>query len=210
MPLIRKDPGKTEPGSEAGNKPEGLNSPSEDARWTAARQLSKDPQSVGALASALALEVSPRVREAILTSLARIQTPEAVAAILPYIRSEDAAIRSGALDALSAMPGIVEKHLPSLMADPDPDVRLLICDIVRRLPADVAVACLCDLLDSEDQINVSAAAVEALSEVGDERALPALARCAARFHEEPFLQFSIQAVSNRITGNGPAREPRKT
>jgi HEAT repeat protein len=206
MPLIRKDPDKND--TSGAPSAVALDPSSEDSRWAEARKLAKDPAAVSDLAKALASETSPRVREAILTSLAHINTPEAISAILPYIRSDDAAIRTGALDALATMASGVEAHLPTLLSDPDPDVRLLVCEIVRHLPADVATRHLCALLANEQQANVCGAAVEALSEVGDASALPILAECADRFTSEPFLQFSIKAVSDRIAEDGRTREPK--
>jgi HEAT repeat protein len=150
----------------------------------------------------LARETDPRVREAIFTSLAHIQSPEAIAVILPHIRSDDASIRAGALDALAAMPNAAESSIPALLADADPDVRILICDVVRRLPGPLATQYLCDLLENEQHSNVCGAAVEALSEVGNETALPLLAQCAERFASEPFLVFSINTASKRIAGDG--------
>jgi HEAT repeat protein len=200
MPLIRKDAGTHPPSYALGD----LNAASSEARWSAARHLAKDPSSVSALGAALAVESDARVREALFTSLAYIQTPEAVGVVLPYIRSDDASIRAGALDALNAMPKAVEAFVPALLADPDPDVRLLVCDVVRRLPGPQAARYLCDLLQTEDQPNVCGAAVEALSEVGDDSALPVLAQCATRFSAEPFLVFSIKTASQRLMGSKPA------
>jgi HEAT repeat protein len=206
MPLIRKDPGPA-PAPGIPDSRRDLKSVDAETRWTAARLLAKDPSSVTALDDALATETDSRVREALFTSLARIQTADAVGALLSHLRSPDAAIRAGALDALSSMPQAVESQLPKLLADPDPDVRLLICDIIRRLPGPVACRYLCDLLGRETEINVCAAAVEALSEVGDDTALPVLAGCAARFSTEPFLAFSIKVASSRIAGDGRLRDP---
>lgn len=208
MPLIRKDAAGAPPPAQAFDRRGDLTSADTEARWNAARLLAKDPSSVAALGAALAVESEPRVREALFTSLAHIQTPEAVAAILPHIRSPDAAVRAGALDALGAIPQAAESELPKLLADPDPDVRLLVCDIVRRLPGPVATRLLCNLLEREDQANVCGAAVEALSEVGDETALPVLAACAARFSAEPFLAFSIEVARRRMAGDGRTRNPK--
>ena len=44
------------------------------------------------------------MREAIFTGLARIATAESAAAVVPYLRSDDASLRTGAIDALRAMP----------------------------------------------------------------------------------------------------------
>ncbi len=205
MPLIRKDAATATPTAKPVDARGDLASADTETRWNAARLLARDPSSAVALGEALAVESDPRVREALFTSLAHLQTPAAVAAILPHIRSPDAAVRAGALDALSAMPQAAQSELPGLLEDPDPDVRLLVCDIVRRLPGPVATRLLCDLLGRETQANVCGAAVEALSEVGDETALPALAACAAQFPAEPFLVFSIKVASSRIAGDGRAR-----
>jgi HEAT repeat protein len=207
MPLIRKDPAPTSATDTSGSR-DNLKSADIDTRWTAARQLAKDPSNATALGDALAVETDARVRQALFTSLAHIRTPDAVGAILTHLRSADAATRAGALDALSSVPQAVESQLPKLLADPDPDVRLLICDIVRRLPGPLACRYLCDLLAHETQANVCGAAVDALSEVGDRTALPILADCAARFSTEPFLAFSIKIASNRIAGDGRARDPK--
>jgi hypothetical protein len=206
MPLIRKDAA-----APPDTPPEGaddLTSPSSETRWAAARRLARDPSGAKAIGKALVVETDPRVREALFTGLAHIQSSEAVGYILPHIRSQDAAIRAGALDALNTMPKVLESQLPALLADPDPDVRLLVCDIVRGLPGPTATRFLCDLLARETLANVCAAAVEALSEVGDETALPTLADCAARFSAEPFLVFSIKVASNRIAGDGHAFSPK--
>ncbi len=206
MPLIRKEPIVSSAPPTLANSRADLKSGSSEARWSAARALAKDPSSVASLGDALMVEEDPRVREALFTSLAHIQTPDAVGAILPHIRSEDAAIRGGALDALISIPQAVESQLSSLLNDPDADVRLLVCDVVRRLPGSVASRYLCELLSHETQANVCGAAVEALSEVGQQDALPVLAMCAERFVSEPFLLFSIKAASHRIAGGGRVRD----
>lgn len=202
MPLIRKDPAGGKPTATSSDLAGNLQSPSTEIRWNAARQLAREPESVADLGRALEQEDDPRVREALFTSLAYIQSPQAIAMILPHIRSGDASIRAGALDALGAIPNAVESFIPALLGDPDPDVRILICDVVRRLSGPIATQYLCDLLTNETRPNVCGAAIEALSEVGNETALPVLTQCAARFASEPFLAFSISIALNRIAGNG--------
>jgi len=194
MPLIRKSPDTA-----ARADPADLSSTSADARWTAARDAADRPDSVAALAAALSRESDGRVREAIFTALTRIATEDSVAAVLPYIRSNDAGLRTGALDALRAMPGLTRPHLPQLLADPDGDVRLLSCDLARAMGGAEMSQILCRLIESETETNVCAAAVEALAEIGDADALPSLTRCAARFPDDPFLAFAIQAAADRLS-----------
>jgi hypothetical protein len=199
MPLIRKPstPVRTPP-VDAAAAFAALEKGTDDERWAAARLVSELPGGIAALGRALSSEPDRRVREAILTSLARTGSGESVQALLPFLRSDEANLRSGALDALAAMKAAVGPYLPALLDDRDPDVRLLACELVRNLPAEGATHLLCKLLEAETEANVCAAAVEVLAEVGGPEALPALARCAERFRGTAFLEFSIRVTADRI------------
>jgi HEAT repeat protein len=177
-----------------------------DQRWAAARALADLPEGGKALAAALANEQDPRVREAILTGLIRHPGDASVAAILPLIRSDDASVRTGALDALRAMPEALASRLGAVLTDPDPDVRLLACDLLRVLPATEASRTLCAFLDRETEPNVCAAALDALTEVGAPETRPFLEQCAERFAAVPFLRFAVKAALDRI--GAPSPEPR--
>ncbi len=204
MPLIRKpsEPAPPKPVETAEQAVAALASSASDERWAAARRLATAPEAVEALGRALATEQDARVREAIFTSLARIGTPTSAAVVLDRLRSDDASARTGALDALHAMPDAAAAHLPLLLQDADPDVRLLATELARELPAAEATRLLCDVIETEALPNVCAAAVEVLAEVGGPAALPALQRCAARFPAEAFLGFSIKIAAERI-GSAP-------
>jgi HEAT repeat protein len=169
-----------------------------DQRWDAARTAPDLPNGLPLLCSAILTEREPRVREAIFTSLARIATAESAAAVLPYLRSDDAKLRTEALDALRAMPAATALHLPKLLHDADPDVRLLACDLVRGQPAADAGRLLGEVLVHDSEANVCAAAVEVLAETGVAGVLPLLAQCAARFPDDPFLGFAIRAAGERL------------
>ena len=93
-----------------------------------------------------------------------------------------------------------------MLSDPDPDVRLLVCEIARGLETAQANRLLCDLLDREGEVNVCAAAVEVLTEAGGPESVPVLQACAARFRHEPFLGFAIRVALDRIGAH--ARPPR--
>jgi HEAT repeat protein len=196
MPLIRKSPG-TAAAPPAPAVPATPSGTSTDDRWAAARALAAQGD-VPALALALASERNLRVREAILTGLAKIATPDCADAVLPYLRSDDSVVRTGALDALRAMPGAVKPRLGTLLRDADADVRLLACEIVRNLEAAYAEEMLCALLATESEGNVCGAAVEVLAEVGSARSIPVLARLAERFPGDEFLNFAITVATERL------------
>jgi HEAT repeat protein len=199
MPLIRKSAlAGPSASTDAGNALAMLRSGDPDQRWSAARGVALVPAAVDALRAALASEPDTRVREAIFTSLVRIGTRESVDAVLPLLRSDDASSRTGALDALRAMIGAVRPFLPDLLADGDPDVRLLICDLVREVPAEEATRLLCAVVERELEVNVCAAAVDVLGDFGEAAALPSLMRCAARFGDDPFIAFAVRLATERI------------
>ena len=207
MPLVRKGgDAPVRPSDGGASAADKLLSGTDDERWAAARALSGQPGAVAALGGALRSETDARVREAILTGLARVGTPESAEAIIPLIRSDDAGLRTGAIDALRAMPRALSAHLGGLLSDPDADVRLLACDLARELPAPEATRLLCDLLVRDPEANVCAAAVEVLTECGTPEALPALAACAERFPDVPFLVFSLRIVGDRIRAQTPAHD----
>jgi HEAT repeat protein len=202
MPLIRKE--SSEVAAEVSREALlSLTSASPDERWRAARATS-DPAAIPSLGEALGRERDPRVRDAIFTALARIGTPESAQVALPYLRLDDANTRTGAMDALRAMQHACRPYLPGLLTDPDPDVRLLACDLVREMGGGDGPGWLWALIETEPQASVCAAAVEALGEIGDAAALPALSLCAERFPNDPFLGFAIQVVADRLRGVPPA------
>lgn len=201
MPLIRKPApggGASQPEADPSATLAQLQQGSDEERWAAARRAAALPDAAAVLGRALGKERDARVRGAMLTTLAAIGTPEAVEAVLPLLRSDDAQARTEALDALQLMKEAMAARLPALLADPDADVRLLACELARGLPNGEAAVLLAQLLDRETEANVCAAAVEVLAEVGDARVLPALERCLARFQGNPFLAFSIQAAADRL------------
>jgi HEAT repeat protein len=165
----------------------------------AARALSGNVDAVPILAAALVGEQVPRVRAAIMTALMRIGNAASVAVILPYLRSQDAAVRGDAMEALQALPEAIAPFMAALLSDDDSDVRLLATELARNMTASEATRLLCDLIEREQHPNVCAAAIDVLTEVGTPQALPALERCADRFAATPFLPFAISVAIARIS-----------
>lgn len=197
MPLIRKPKSNVTTQNAPIDVREGLRSENKDERWTAAR-AAVDPENADALATALQVERDVGVREAMFTSLARIGSPASINRIITFIRSEDAALRAGALDALRGKVDAIRAHLPVLLTDADSDVRILSCELARSLPNHEATQILAELLARENEPNVCAAAIDVLAEAGGCDALAALTACEAKFKDTPFLAFAIQIAKDRI------------
>ena len=200
MPLIRKT--ATTPAAEHAADPAkilaSLASGNEEERWNAARAAPGIEGAARALCEAAWREPSARVRDALFTSITRIGTSESVELLLPLLRSDDAALRTGALDSMRAMKGVAWPYMPSLLRDPNSDVRLLACELARDQPGKESARVLCELLESEPEPNVSASAIEVLAEIGGPEAVPVLERCLQRFGGVSFLEFAIRTTIERI------------
>lgn len=207
MPLVRK-PSSGDPAA-AATEPtlqrirDDLASADEQVRWDAARAASGHGPFSDELARALATETSPRVRVAMFTSLAQTADAPAVAALQALLRSDDANLRIGALDALRLLVRDRPALVDALLADEDADIRILTCELARELPAARATALLVGLLRHESEPNVCAAAIDVLAEAGDASALPVLAECARRFAGTPFLGFAIDVAIQRLRAQTP-------
>lgn len=200
MPLIRKPTDRPAlKKTETDDTLKSLADPDPDRRWMAAREAAANVGGAAALAASLRTESDARVREAMFTSLARIGTPETAGTAISLLRSDDAALRTGALDALRLMVSRMPELLATLLKDQDVDVRILSCDLARGLPSAQAATLMCGVLDHETYANVCAAAVDVLAEVGGAEALPSLRRCELKFRATPFLAFAIKAVIERLT-----------
>ncbi len=207
MPLVRKPSAGLSPAASSDPDAQAvlraLGGGTEEERWSAARAAADIPGSVPALAAALAREQSPIVREALFSALARIASSQSVEAVLPLLSSDDAVLRTNASDALLAMRGAVWPYVRPLLHDDDPNLRILACNLVREMPQETAASLCCERLDVEPEANVCAAIVDVLAELGGAAALPALARCAERFSDTPFLAFTIKIAIDRVRSQAP-------
>jgi HEAT repeat protein len=200
MPLIRKPGDAAPPPQEADPQSyiDQLRHEDPEQRALAARMLGKLPESAGAMGAALRVESDERVREALFTSLAGFDTATGFGAALPFLRSDDATTRTAALDALRSMHKASETHVSALLADSDPDIRILACELARDVSSDAMAALLLKVIEADEAVNVCAAAIDALAEIGTPAAIPALEKCSKRFPNQPFLSFAVRIATTRL------------
>lgn len=198
MPLIRSAAVVADATTEnAGSHRDRLAGDDIDERRRAARALAADPAAAPVLAARLACEPDPRVRDALFGSLVDIGGTQAAELVAPFIRSEDAGLRSGAVEALKRLESHAVSVVDELMNDPDTDVRILVIEITRVWPAELAMPRLRRVFELEPHVNVCAAAVDVATEVGTEDLLVALDRLRTRFASEAFLNFAIDVACER-------------
>jgi HEAT repeat protein len=173
-----------------------------DDRRHAARELARQGDAVEPLAARLHVETDARVRDALFASLAEIGGQDAAERVAESLRSEDAALRGGAVDALKSLADDAIDVLDALLDDADADVRILAVEVTRVWPSDVAVPRLRYVLEHDAHVNACAAAVDVATEVGTADLVPALQALRLRFPGEPFLAFAAEIACSRITGDG--------
>lgn len=156
-----------------------------------------------ALAAHLPAEVEISVREAAFLAFTRLGGAETAAVVGVFLRSDDAALRNGAVETLKRLGDAAMDVVDRLMRDPDPDVRLLSLEAMRNWPAYNACPRLEFLLTQEEHINVCGVALDIAMATGDASLLPALNACRQRFAGQFFLEFAIDAVTAKFARLSP-------
>jgi HEAT repeat protein len=167
-------------------------------RRQAARDLVHSPQAAKQLVSRLKRERDTAVREVILSSLVRLNDPTAIRGLVDCLRSEDAALRNEVIESFKQMGDEVAPILRSLQADPDPDVRIFLVNILESVRHPEVESTLIEVIEQDAHVNVCATAVDLLCEVGTEAAVDSLLRLKARFRSEEYIQFAADLALKRI------------
>lgn len=167
-------------------------------RRRAARSLARDPDNVLVLASRLDKERDPGVLDALFGSLVRIGGARTAGLISGLLRSDDAGLRGGAIEALKRMRDDAVPALDALLGDNDPDTRLLAVEVTRAWPAALAVPRLRNVFENDPHVNVCGAAVDVATELGTRELLASLAGLRARFASDQFLVFAVDVACSRI------------
>lgn len=167
-------------------------------RWMA-RDLADCPAASAALVNRLQREEDVSVRAVILTTLTSLGDEVAVAGLVDCLRSEDAALRNEAIEAMKQLPDEVAAIMRGLLGDADPDVRIFAVNVLESLRHPEVESWLIMVIDRDPHLNVCATAVDLLGEVGSSEAREALQRLKVRYADEPYIQFATDLALKRIT-----------
>jgi HEAT repeat protein len=166
-------------------------------RW-AARDLAAHPRAAAILCARLSEETDVSVRSVIFSSAARLGGSGVVESLLPLLRSEDPALRNGAIEVLAGLPDAVAPFIEQLLRDADGDVRIFSVNLLGDLKHPKVPQWLAQVLLNEPSVNVVGAALEVLAEVGTSACLPALRTAAQRFADDAYIGFSVDLAIGRI------------
>ena len=198
MALIRKHPASV-PEAAPEDPRAALDGPTAAGRRDAARRLAADPEAADLLAARLDRETDTSVREAILLALGHIGTAAAVEHLFALLGSEDVWLRNAAIETLAEMDAAVIGALDRALADPDSDRRIFAVNVLVSLRHPAAAAYARRALAEDDHVNVVAAAIDVLVEIGTPEMVPEIEAAAARFSDAPFLTFAAKAARRRLT-----------
>jgi len=196
VPMARR--GKTAPAPEIDQILAALEGADAGGRRQAARQIADCPDAAKALMSRLKREEDAAVREVILNTLVRLKDTSIVAGLAECLRSEDAALRNETIEAFKQLGHEVDPILETMLADPDPDVRIFVVNILESQRHSEAENWLIKVIEDDSHVNVCATAVDLLCEVGTEASSDALLRLKVRFASEPYIQFAADLALKRI------------
>jgi HEAT repeat protein len=166
-------------------------------RW-AARDLGSHPQAAAALCARLGVEADASVRAVLFTSAARLGGGAVAQGLLPLLRSEDAALRNGAIEVLAGLHEAVAPHVEALLHDTDADVRIFTVNLLGDLQHANVAHWLEQVLMHDPTVNVVGAALEVMAEVGSAQSLPALRESARRFADDAYIGFAVNLAIERI------------
>ena len=199
MALVRKHPSASAPADATEDPRAALDGPSAAGRRDAARRLASDPGAADLLAARLDHEADASVREAILAALGRIGSEAAVEHLFGLLGSEDVWLRNAAIETLAGLDGAVIGALDRALADPDSDRRIFAVNVLVSLRHPAAADYARRALAEDAHVNVVAAAIDVLAEIGTPEMAPEIEAAAARFPDAPFLHFAARAAQRRIT-----------
>ena len=195
-PMARR--GKTAPAPEIEQILAALEGADAGGRRQAARQIAACPEAAQALMSRLKREPEAAVREVIFNTLVRLEDSSIIDGLAECLRGEDAALRNEAIEAFKQLGHQVDPFLESMLADPDPDVRIFVVNILESQRHSEAESWLIKVIEDDSHVNVCATAVDLLCEVGTEASSDALLRLKVRFASEPYIQFAADLALKRI------------
>jgi HEAT repeat protein len=175
-----------------------LDSPEPTARRWAAGHLTRCGGASTAIVTRLRRETVPAVREALLCALTTLGDATAVDGLVECLRSEDTALRNEAIGAMQQLPAAVAGIMPGLLRDEDPDVRIFAVNVLESLRHPGVEGWLIDVVTHDQHLNVCAAAVDLLGEVGSPLAREPLQQLQARFRDTPYIQFATDVALSRI------------
>lgn len=127
--------------------------------------------------------------------------PEApsVRDLVAQLRSANPAVRSTAVARLQEAPDALASVAPALLREDDPSVRIMTLTALASTTHPDLESWVIRVLDEDPDVNVCAAAVDLLGEIGTSAARPSLDALPTRFAGQPYIRFAVRVALERLT-----------
>lgn len=135
------------------------------------------------------------VQEAAESSIRKIGGKEAVQAVLPLLRSDEAPVRNLSMDILREIGGQDLPSLMELMNDKDDDIRIFMTDILGSCNNVMAVQALCEALLKDPEVNVRYQAAVSLGSLGFQEAAECLNKA---MRDDEWVQYAVIEALTKI------------
>ncbi|MGB9661738.1 MAG: HEAT repeat domain-containing protein [Moorellaceae bacterium] len=159
-------------------------------------------EAVSILARTLQEEADPLVREAVIGALLVCDTRAVVTEMARLLRSEDPASRSAAFEVLTykGEEEVMDVFI-QLLHDTDRDVRVMAVHALGRSKCIKSAELLRRVIKEDNDVNVVAAAVEYLGEVGEPSDAALILQALPRFRH-PYFEWTARRAWERLKGDG--------
>ncbi len=135
------------------------------------------------------------VQEAAEYGLRKIRGPQAIEALLPLLRSDEAPVRNVAMDILREIGVDSIESMQPYLRDDDPDLRIFIADILGYCRSHQSALLLGDALLKDPEVNVRYQAAVSLGNLAFPESVGDL--CQA-MHDEEWVQFAVVEALAKI------------
>ncbi|HBT47476.1 MAG TPA: hypothetical protein DEA73_06315 [Peptococcaceae bacterium] len=161
-------------------------------------------EAAAALARALQREKDPLVREAVIGALLVCDTRAVIAEMATLLRSEDATNRSAAFEVLTyRCDDEVIEIFEQLLQDGDRDVRVMTVHALGRSRCGRSAELFRRVIREDGDVNVVAAAVEYLGEMGEPSDAALIQKALERFRH-PYFEWIARRALGRLMGDNEA------
>jgi len=162
-------------------------------------QMSSFAEGVDALLRILEQEESHVVIDAIGAELVKLDEEHApIEAILELLKSDNAFIRNLAISVLRDYGNAIKYYIVKYLIGEDRDLRIFAINVLGDVAFSESKEMLVELLENEQDVNVSMTAVDYLAEIGEESDIETLELLKERFSDEFYVTFAVDNAIKRI------------
>lgn len=120
--------------------------------------------------------------------------------IMELLKLHNAYVRNLGISVLQNYGDAIKYYIVKFLIGDDKDLRIFAVNVLGDVNFAESRDMLLELLEKEEDINVSMTAVDYMAEIGELEDIDSLEDIKKRFHDEPYVQFAIDRAIKCIKG----------